>query len=160
MTTNTFDVSRLLAAAHNVVACWEQGDLAKAVRELHAATQQAEEAHPGVAGDAPQHADPLTIAYIAMGAAAFLRDLPLDARNFDEWGGELGFIAEVVRPAPLLERMLGGSAEGIGPLFLYEVAEPFGEEYAQALYRDTPNRHAPEAIAKALFRLVRLIPNE
>lgn len=40
---------RFLEAARNVIACWEQGDLAEAVRALDAAIRQAEEAHPDVA---------------------------------------------------------------------------------------------------------------
>lgn len=160
MTQNLFDASPLLKSARKVVSCWERGDLAKAVRELDAAAQQAEEALTDVARHSPQHADPLTIAYIAMGVAAFLRELPKDSRDFDAWGGELGFMAEAVRPAALLERMLDDADEGIGPSFLYEVAEPFGKEYAQALYLDAPNRSTPETLAKALFQLARITQSE
>jgi hypothetical protein len=76
------------------------------------------------------HADPLTIAYIAIGAIAAW-EKHQDKWNPNKWEGQLGFISNVIAPALELDRM--GDANPINGVFVYEIAETFGYDYAEAL---------------------------
>lgn len=81
----------------------------------------------------PTQPDPLTIAYIAMGAAEAIRERPgacLPTYICDEFGGQLGYIDTVISNALMLDQMAAGRDCGV---FVYEVAEPFGLEYGRAL---------------------------
>ena len=75
--------------------------------------------------------DPLTIAYMAIGAARALdaADGPGNALA----GGELEFIADVICHAPTLERLYLEHAGNYVGAFVYDVAEPFGHAYAAAV---------------------------
>lgn len=81
--------------------------------------------------------DDLTIAYVAMGAKAAILAQPercLPTAVADHHGGELGFIQSVIGEAwRLEERAKAFEDEGFPGVFVYEVAEPFGEQYATAL---------------------------
>lgn len=84
--------------------------------------------------------DALTIAYIALGARTALQQLP--NRIHDKvtgadigMGGELDTIGEAIEHALALDIAADKVCEegGFGGCFLYEVAEPFGATYIQAL---------------------------
>jgi len=87
--------------------------------------------------------DPLTIAYIAIGARDALDNLK--GRDHDRvtgasegTGGEMNVTEEVIEHALELDIAADAAAER-GELvgcFLYEVAEPFGKAYVEALARD------------------------
>lgn len=72
------------------------------------------------------------VAFLALGAAEYLRGRK-DAR-LDKFGGYMGLITEVIRCAPLLELRWGqmdiGEFDGV---WLYDVTERFGREWAEAL---------------------------
>lgn len=72
------------------------------------------------------------IAFLALGAAEFLRD-NRDV-NLDKFNGYMGLISEVIRYAPLLSRrwrqMEIGEFDGV---WLYDVTERFGREWAEEL---------------------------
>lgn len=73
--------------------------------------------------------DPLTLAYVALGAGR-----ALDARKrtgCQTAGGELEFISDVITHAPLLDAM--ATDRDFHAVFVYEVAEPFGEQLADHL---------------------------
>jgi len=73
------------------------------------------------------------VAFLALGAADFLDDHR--NVNLDAWGGYMGFIGEVTRHAPMLaeywERM---GADGYSGVWLYDVTERFGREWAEELF--------------------------
>lgn len=78
--------------------------------------------------------DPLTIAYVAMGAEQAIRECEggvLPGRVADHFSGQLGFIEEVVKEAWRLDAVARALIENEGGLdggvFAYEVAEPFGQ---------------------------------
>jgi hypothetical protein len=73
--------------------------------------------------------DPLTLAYVALGAGR-----ALDARKrtgCQTAAGELDFISDVITHAPLLDAM--AADRDFHAVFVYEVAEPFGEQLADHL---------------------------
>lgn len=81
--------------------------------------------------------DPLITAYIAMGASNVFRGLkdPLEADKIEHlverYEGELRIIAEAISHAPKLEdAYMQYAGHGV---FVYEVAEPFGEMYVRTL---------------------------
>lgn len=100
--------------------------------------------------------DPLTIAYIGYGLrTALANGLDYDADHFD---GEEGLMHILVEQAAKVDaewqRRYG--VQGIEPngcdfVFYYEVAEPFGEQYAQMLAKDRLAK--PEALIQKLFNL-------
>lgn len=83
------------------------------------------------------HADTLTIAYVAMGARTTLEDESPNATRMDpdDWDGDMGFIGAAIEPAVFLDRVADyfDEREGHPGVWLYEVAEPFGEAFARAL---------------------------
>lgn len=92
-------------------------------------------------------ADPLTIAFIAIGAhTTLLRaqdDLELRhalADAYERHEGQQGLIEAVIAPAPLLDQALEPVSDTFGGVFAYEVAEPFGERFMRALLdQETPD---------------------
>lgn len=109
-----------------------------------------------VNGSVRTRADTLTIAYVAIGAKeALLNDGARAAAeqryNADDWNGELGFIETVTNAALMLDREadLVCAGDGFSGVFCYEVAEEFGEQFADALLDD---RNAdPRPIAERLI---------
>ena len=75
------------------------------------------------------------IAFLALGAADYLRDI--DQPNLDKFGGYMGFISEVIRHAPLLLKKWRAFPEGeFCGVWLYDVTERFGREWAAAVLND------------------------
>lgn len=93
--------------------------------------------------------DVLTTAYIAIGAKAALDAVHDEAGgpmnvNLDRFSGELGYIAECIHHARLVDTIGTGDecADYVG-VHCYEIAAPFGEQYGAALLRgETPNAKA------------------
>jgi hypothetical protein len=76
------------------------------------------------------------IAFLALGAANHLREDP-DA-DLDKFGGYMGFIIEVIRCAPLLAKRWSEMATGeFDGVWLYDVTERFGREWAEELLSRT-----------------------
>jgi hypothetical protein len=75
------------------------------------------------------------VAFLALGAAGYLRE-NRDA-NLDKVEGYMGLISEVIRCAPLLERRWAQMDAGeFGGVWLYDVTERFGREWAESLLDD------------------------
>lgn len=76
------------------------------------------------------------IAFLALGAEDFLKEhrgAPLDS-----YDGYLGFIGEVICHAPMLsERWHRMEAAEFGGVWLYDVTERFGREWAEELFNKT-----------------------
>jgi hypothetical protein len=72
------------------------------------------------------------IAFLALGTANHLREHPeADLRKF---GGYMGLISEVIRCAPLLLNRWSELETGeFGGVWLYDVTERFGREWAEEL---------------------------
>lgn len=77
--------------------------------------------------DASKVPDPLTVAYIALGAKGVLADCD----NLPARYGELEFIGECIEHAAMLDALC--PADGFNGVWVYEVAEPFGESIALAI---------------------------
>lgn len=79
------------------------------------------------------HPNPMTIAYIAIGASHALQDY------FADGGGcltsEEAFVRDVVGHALMLDRKADVVDNGVGfsGVFTYEVAEPFGMQLAKSM---------------------------
>lgn len=72
------------------------------------------------------------IAFLALGAADTLKEHR--GESLDAYDGYMGFIGEVIRHAPLLsERWRRLDAEEFGGVWLYDVTERFGREWAEEL---------------------------
>ena len=71
-------------------------------------------------------------AFLALGASNHLREAgPVDLLRFD---GYLGLVTEVARHAPLLsQRWKGIGPEGFSGVWLYDVTERFGREWARTM---------------------------
>lgn len=85
--------------------------------------------------------DPLTIAYLALGAKTIMQK-----PEFAQCGhhvGELEFITDVIQFAPMLDAL--AEDRDFHAVYPYEVAEPFGEFIAETLMA---NGYVDEAIAK------------
>lgn len=97
-----------------------------------------------------RHPDPLTIAYLAIGAIDAWNAATDGQREHasDTYSGQLGYVGEVIAHADALDALWRKMEDGPG-VFEYEVAEPFGIEYGQALLRDTP-RPDPREFYEAL----------
>jgi len=85
----------------------------------------------------PRHEDLAEeVAFLALGAAEYLRT----ERGFKRarLGGYMGVITEVIRCAPLLaDRWRQVNEEEYAGVWLYDVTERFGREWAEALLEDT-----------------------
>ncbi|MBS0437839.1 MAG: hypothetical protein JSS33_00360 [Proteobacteria bacterium] len=76
------------------------------------------------------------IAFLALGAADALRDCR-DA-DLSKFGGYMGFIGEVIRCAPLLTARWSQMQTGeFGGVWLYDVTERFGREWAEEILNGT-----------------------
>lgn len=100
--------------------------------------------------------DALTIAYLAIGAASAINARgSLPSAVSDAFGGQLGFIEDVTDHALMLDTMADDLANDMDGVFLYEIAEPFGEEYAERLIAYTTGEEAnapdPRTLAMRLF---------
>lgn len=79
--------------------------------------------------------DPLTIAYLAMGAQNVIDwEGGLTEALSDQYSGELGFIGEVISHASMLDDLGAAAADNLIGIFPYEVAQPFGERLASAMF--------------------------
>lgn len=77
--------------------------------------------------------DELTIAFLAMGAKTALdKRGGLGEDQVDVFEGEIGFIRAVIDHAPMLDEEWRRASERFHGVFAYEIAEPFGEECAEA----------------------------
>ena len=73
--------------------------------------------------------DALTIAYIAIGVhTALLENNELPAGY---QGGQLEFVDTIIQHADMLDGMYEEVANDFDGVFAYEIAEPFGELYAE-----------------------------
>jgi len=85
------------------------------------------------------NADPLTIAYIAIGARDMLREARKEQRHggpyvdLSSFNGELGLIDMCVKHAARLDELAAQNAEQFTGVFVYDVAEVFGAAVAQRL---------------------------
>lgn len=80
------------------------------------------------AGDQRTHAEPLTTAFIAMGARdVYLKKFPI----YEHDGGFIGFIEEVTDQTLLLDKVADyfDARDGHSGVFLYDVAEEFGDQF-------------------------------
>jgi hypothetical protein len=80
----------------------------------------------------------LTAAYIAIGAHAALReasDAPL-SRLIDAYGGELSLIDVLCGDAVMLDALADDARGRIGGVFVYEVAESYGNAVVRSLLKD------------------------
>lgn len=75
---------------------------------------------------------PMTIAYIAMGAARAFDEATNAVGGPDVDVGEADMIADLIRFAPMLDRLLAEGAALQGS-FLYDIAEPFGRALADEI---------------------------
>ncbi|RDS85909.1 ankyrin repeat domain-containing protein [Dyella psychrodurans] len=75
-------------------------------------------------------ADPLTVAYMAKGAADVLKHLPRLPKGI---AGELDLVDQVIAHAPLIDAMADLRRDDLAGVFVYEVAEPLGAFIAQRL---------------------------
>lgn len=97
--------------------------------------------------------DQLDIAYIARGAFKILEQRsstgPVD---IDKYSGELGFIDEVLGHAKALDAVAKQNEEALSAyVFVYDVAEPFGERIATALLDGTSTMAIAECVVSELL---------
>jgi hypothetical protein len=78
-------------------------------------------------------AEPLTIAYIAMGAQTYMQTPEYRHRTTESHEGELDFIGDIIRHARMLDSKADERQDDFSGVFLYEVAEEFGNKLAQRL---------------------------
>ncbi len=71
------------------------------------------------------------IAFIALGAAECLRDHK--GRDLCDFGGYMGFISDVIQHAPVLTARWQELRDEFSGVWLYDVTERFGREWAEAL---------------------------
>lgn len=94
--------------------------------------------------------DPLTIAYVAIGAirALDLREGLTDEQS-DRFEGELGFIDQVISSnLSRLDELVEEAGDSYSGTFCYEIAETYGEIVGKALLDNQPID--TEALAKQL----------
>ncbi len=99
--------------------------------------------------------DDLTIAYLAMGAkAALMRHNGLPEGYC---GGEIEFIGAVTEHAKLLDEAFlthfGG--QGFPGVYAYEIVEPFGEAWAEAMYTSPQEFNAIATLDRLLAEVKR-----
>jgi len=78
-------------------------------------------------------AEPLTIAYIAMGAQTYMQTAEFRHRETQTEGGELEFVGDIISHARMLDSKADERQDDFSGVFLYEVAEEFGNKLAQRL---------------------------
>lgn len=105
-----------------------------------------QEPDPVVSATPVERPDALTIAYMALGAAAAIADASVPNR-YAQQGGELDLIDEVIGHAFLLETLAQG--QEFERVFAYDVARPYGEFVARKLRADGRITH-DEAKTKAM----------
>lgn len=95
--------------------------------------------------------DPLTIAYIALGAEAAQRKALAEcpSLSLDQYCGHIGYIDRVLESAPLVDAVGDWLSEHDAHrgTFLYDVAETFGEDMGGILLdfpRQYPGSKVPE----------------
>ena len=71
------------------------------------------------------------VAFLALGASECLRDH--QGRDLCEFGGYMGFISEVIQHAPLLTDRWQETQNDFSGVWLYDVTERFGREWAETL---------------------------
>jgi len=97
-----------------------------------------------------QRRDPLTIAYLAMGAQNVLdHQGGIPDELSEQFGGEMGFISEIIGHAPMLDAKGFEAEDRLTQVFPYEVAQPFGERMAHALIDG--EKIDPAALADSLI---------
>lgn len=96
------------------------------------------------------HADDLTVAYVAKGAADALAKLDPHHSKLAKFEGEMGFFAEVVRHSVTLDRIADALEGEFDLVFAYDIAEAFGSEYAHDAITGGPSRTVTE-IVRELF---------
>ena len=101
--------------------------------------------------------DTLTVAYVAIGAIDALdrdgeRPIREQKYNADDWDGQMGFIEAVTNHALLLDQLadLVDEQGGFNGVFLYEVAQEFGEQFGLALLDDRSAN--PRPLAERLIK--------
>lgn len=77
------------------------------------------------------------VAFLALGAGEYLRDV-LPRPDLSGFGGYMGLISEVIRCAPLLLERWRHVKDEFGGVWLYDVTERFGREWAQVLLESKP----------------------
>lgn len=88
------------------------------------------------------------IAFLALGAENFLKDHR--GASLDSYGGYLGFIGEVIRHAPMLsERWRRIEIDEFDGVWLYDVTEKFGREWAEELFNKTGA--SPQALLESII---------
>ncbi|CAM5319243.1 hypothetical protein [Rhodanobacter lindaniclasticus] len=76
------------------------------------------------------------IAFLALGAEDFLKEHR--GACLDSYDGYMGLIGEVIRHAPMLsDRWARVNPEEFGGVWLYDVTERFGREWAEELFHRT-----------------------
>lgn len=86
-------------------------------------------------------------AFLAMGAAEQLRASGVS--DLDEFGGQIGFLTEVIRHAPLLAKSWTQVKDEFPGVWLYDVTERFGREWAGILLTDS-DESAEERLRKII----------
>jgi hypothetical protein len=95
--------------------------------------------------------DPTDVAFMAIGAAAAIEKLEHDKRRalIEHFDGQIGIIDDVIRHAGTLSTIFDELEDGFPGVWAYEVAEPFGQRYVEALALDfTVN---PEQLVRTLI---------
>lgn len=104
-------------------------------------------------------AEPLTVAYAALGAVHALQRAPTPnafTRMADAGaGGQLNFVDECITHAGVADRLFRDEfADTFGGVFAYDIAECFGERVAQRILAgECVNAQEAEQIARELFAL-------
>ncbi len=76
------------------------------------------------------------VAFLALGAADVLKEHR--GESLDAYDGYMGFIGKIIYHAPLLsERWRRMDVEEFGGVWLYDVTERFGREWAEGLFNGT-----------------------
>lgn len=87
------------------------------------------------------------VAFLALGAADYLRENK--GVDLSEFGGYMGIIGAVVQCAPLLERRWSRmKADEFDGVWLYDVTERFGHEWAESLL--TRGNEDPEDLLECI----------
>jgi hypothetical protein len=98
--------------------------------------------------------DQLTLSYVAIGAHAAVRAAgrATPAHALDQFEGELGLIGAVAEKALMLDRVADwfDARDGHTGVFSYEVAEPFGTAYANALLSEGAEKDAAEILREVM----------